>query len=213
MAIALPEPHAGGSNSLVECTRIRRSIREYSDSPISLLSLSRLLWAAQGITGTESQRATPSAGGLYPLHIRVLARHVEGLESGLYDYRGDTPSLQHTASLPSSETVQAVGIGDQPWLADSAIVMGVAANFAVPGEHFGLQPPLGERGKRYVYMEAGALAQNVHLHATDLELGCVLVAGFDDDRAREVLHLSSELEPVALICVGGLVQNSYPGRE
>lgn len=206
MAIVLPEPDAGGTKSLVECTRNRRSIREYSDSPISLLSLSRLLWAAQGITGNERKRTTPSAGGLYPLHIRFIARQVKGLESGLYDYRGDNHSLQHIGNLPSSESAQAVGIGDQPWLADSAIVIGVAANFAIPVKHFGLQPPLGERGKRYVYMEAGALAQNVHLHATDLELGCVLVAGFDDGRAREVLQLPSDLAPVALICVGGLDQ-------
>ena len=60
----------------------------------------------------------------------------------------------------------------------------------------------GERGLRYVYMETGALAQNVHLSATELELGCVLVAGFDDIRAIEVLCLSSESDPVALLCIG-----------
>ena len=202
MILELPAPDTQGAHSLVECTRTRRSIRQYSDSPISIEHLSRLLWAAQGVTQPDGKRATPSAGGLYPMHIRVLVRRVEGLEPGIYDYLGDNHSLHIIGGLPSDEAVQAVGIGNQPWLAESAAVLGVVADMDGATQHFASQPPEGERGKRYVYMETGALAQNVHLHATDLELGCVLVAGFDDTKAREVLKLSPEREPMALICLG-----------
>ncbi|MFL1406594.1 SagB/ThcOx family dehydrogenase [Marinobacter sp. M1N3S26] len=200
----LPAPDTQGIHSLVECTRTRRSIREYSDSPIPIQHLSRLLWAAQGVTRPDGKRTTPSAGGLYPLQLRVLVRRVEGLEPGIYDYLGDSHSLKIAGGLPSDEIINAVGIGDQPWLAESAAVLGVVADLAGTVRHFESQPPVGERGKRYVYMETGALTQNVHLHATDLELGCVLVAGFDDTRAREALKLSPEREPMALLCLGKL---------
>lgn len=202
MILDLPTPDTQGANSLVECTRTRQSIREYSDSPIPLQHLSRLLWAAQGVTRPDGKRTTPSAGGLYPLQLRVLVRRVEGLDPGLYDYLGDNHSLQFSGSLPPNDTMQSVGIGDQPWLSESAVLLGVVADLAGTARHFESQPPVGERGKRYVYMETGALAQNVHLHATDLELGCVLVAGFDDTLAGEVLKLSPELEPMAFLCVG-----------
>ncbi len=98
--------------------------------------------------------------------------------------------------------MEGVGIGDQPWLSESAIVIGVAARLEESTKHFASQPPKGERGKRYVYMESGALAQNVHLQATDLGLGCVLVAGFEDSQAKSVLLLPPELEPTALLCIG-----------
>ena len=68
--------------------------------------------------------------------------------------------------------------------------------------HFQRQPPQGERGARYVYMETGALAQNVHLQSTALGVGCVLVAGFDDSRVKEALRLPADLEPTALLCIG-----------
>ncbi|WP_328190151.1 SagB/ThcOx family dehydrogenase [Marinobacter sp. OP 3.4] len=202
MILDLPAPDTQGDHSLVECTRTRQSIREYSDSPIPLQHLSRLLWSAQGVTRSDGKRTTPSAGGLYPLQLRVLVRRVEGLEPGVYDYLGDSHSLRLVGRLPSDETMQSVGIGDQPWLAESAIVIGVVADLAGTVRHFESQPPVGERGKRYVYMETGALTQNVHLHATDLELGCVLVAGFDNTRATEVFKLSPKLEPMALLCLG-----------
>ncbi|MFC4257659.1 SagB/ThcOx family dehydrogenase [Marinobacter lacisalsi] len=202
MILDLPAPDTQSTHSLVACTRTRQSIRQYSMSPIPIQYLSRLLWSAQGVTRPDGKRATPSAGALYPLRIRVLVRRVEGLEPGIYDYLGDSHSLEMVGGLPSDDIIQTVGIGDQPWLVESAAVLGVVADLAGAAQHFASQPPVGERGKRYVYMETGALAQNVHLHATDLELGCVLVAGFDDIRASEVLKLSSALEPVALLCLG-----------
>lgn len=202
MILDLPAPDAQETKSLDECIRSRRSIREYSESPIPISYLSKLLWSAQSITGANGERATPSAGGLYPLHLHVLVRRVAELEPGIYEYRIDDHSLQLLDGLPPDRVIKEVGIGDQPWLSEAAVMIGVGATLTSAIEHFGSQPPEGERGKRYVYMETGALAQNVYLSATALELGCVLVAGFDDFQAKKMLRLSSELEPTALICIG-----------
>jgi SagB-type dehydrogenase family enzyme len=182
----LPTQEVSELGALAGLIASRRSVRKYENSPISVASLSQLLWSAQGITGPEGKRATPSAGGLYPLQLHILVRRVSELEPGIYNYDGGTHSLGFLNSLPE-DGLKDMAIGDQPWLNEAAIVIGIAANIESANSHFESQPPQGERGSRYVYMESGALAQNVHLQATDLGLGCVLVAGFHDSLVKEML--------------------------
>lgn len=204
MVFELPAPELQDSGSLVGCIEARRSVREYTEAPLTIGVLSQLLWAAQGVTGPGQKRATPSAGGLYPLHLQIVVQRVSGLEPGTYEYMTNSHSLKLVGDRIPSETMHELGIGDQPWLKEAAIVIGVTAKCEDAVRHFERQPPQGERGARYVYMETGALAQNVHLQSTALGLGCVLVAGFDDSRAREALRLPPGMEPTALLCIGML---------
>lgn len=202
MAFELPAPELQDSEPLVGCIRARRSVREYTNAQLPIGVLSQLLWSAQGVTGPDQKRATPSAGGLYPLYLRVLVQRVSELEPGTYEYQAESHSLERIGERVPEEELQQLGIGDQPWLKEAAIVIGVTAKLEVAVRHFEAQPPQGERGARYVYMETGALAQNVHLRSTALGVGCVLVAGFNDSKVKEALRLPSDLEPTALLCIG-----------
>lgn len=60
----------------------------------------------------------------------------------------------------------------------------------------------GERGIRYVHMEAGHAAQNVYLQAVSLGLGTVVVGAFDDESVRGVLGLSEREHPLYIMPVG-----------
>ncbi|MBT2774686.1 SagB/ThcOx family dehydrogenase [Halomonas sp. ISL-60] len=202
MAFDLPAPEQHDSKSLVGSIAARRSVREYTNAPLSIDFLSQLLWSAQGVTGPNEKRATPSAGGLYPLHLKILVQRVSALEPGIYEYQAESHSLNLMGDRIPEGAVQALGIGDQPWLKEAALVIGVTAKLDDAVRHFESQPPQGERGARYVYMETGAVAQNVHLQSTALGVGCVLVAGFDDTRVKEALRLPPDLEPTALLCIG-----------
>ncbi|KXS52817.1 SagB/ThcOx family dehydrogenase [Marinobacter persicus] len=202
MVFELPAPELQGSESLVGCIEGRRSVRQYTKAPLPIAVLSQLLWAAQGLTGPGQKRATPSAGGLYPLHLQVVVQRVSALEPGTYEYKADSHSLKLVGDRVRKEAMHELGIGDQPWLKEAAIVIGVSAKLGKAVSHFESQPPHGERGARYVYMETGALAQNVHLQSTALGAGCVLVAGFDDAKVKEALRLPSNMEPTALLCIG-----------
>lgn len=202
MVFDLPAAEQQDSKSLVGSIAARRSVREYTNAPLSIDVLSQLLWSAQGVTGTNKKRATPSAGELYPLHLKILVQRVSELEPGIYEYQSDSHSLNLIGERVPERAVQSLGIGDQPWLKEAALVIAVTAKLDDAVRHFEAQPPQGERGARYVYMETGALAQNVHLQSTALGVGCVLVAGFDDARVKEVLRLPSDLEPTALLCIG-----------
>jgi hypothetical protein len=66
---------------------VRRSVRDYTDRALSLYRLSRLLWAAQGITEERLEfRAAPSAGALYPIELYPIVHNVSDLPSGIYHY-------------------------------------------------------------------------------------------------------------------------------
>ena len=60
--ISLPAPRLEGEMSLEEAIANRRSVREFTEEPLSLEEISQLLWAAQGITDPRGLRAAPSAG-------------------------------------------------------------------------------------------------------------------------------------------------------
>jgi SagB-type dehydrogenase family enzyme len=59
-----------------------------------------------------------------------------------------------------------------------------------------------QRAERYVHMEVGHVAQNVHLQAVVLELGTVVVGAFDDAEVKRVLTLAANEEPLCLMPVG-----------
>lgn len=202
MSFVLPEPREHTSGSLIDCIASRRSVRDYSNSSLSVSELSQLLWSAQGQTGSDQLRTTPSAHGFYPLQLHILVRRISGLEPGIYEYLSMSHSLRRLTADTHEASLATAGIGDQPWLDDAALVIGVAARLNDTVRHFESQRPAGTRGIRYVYMEAGALSQNVHLQATDLGLGCVLVAGFIDAQVERILQLPAGLEPTVLMCIG-----------
>ena len=94
--IRLPPPPHKGTLSLEEAIARRRSIRDFTPEPVSLLQLSQILWAAQGISGTSwKYRTVPSAGATYPLEIlAVCGRNgVEEVDDGIYHYNVDNHSL------------------------------------------------------------------------------------------------------------------------
>ncbi len=71
----------------MEGLRERRSIRDYSSTPLSLQDLSNLLWATQGITEKALApwyRTAPSAGALHPIDTYLVVNRVEGMEPGIY---------------------------------------------------------------------------------------------------------------------------------
>jgi SagB-type dehydrogenase family enzyme len=196
--------------SSAEAIRARRSVRRYAARPIDLSRLSRLLEAGQGITGADGKRATPSAHGLYPLALFVVAGNVDGLASGLHSYDpgsdpGSDPGAKALARLAAGDLragLRAAALEDQPWLAEAPAALVVAADMARARAAFAAQPPAGRRGARYVYLEAGALVQNVCLQATALGLATVFVGGFDDAKMAAALDLPEPFAPVGLICVG-----------
>jgi SagB-type dehydrogenase family enzyme len=194
-AIRLPDPLRGGGPSLEEALLRRRSIREYSDEPLRLLELSQLLWAAQGITDPRGLRTAPSAGGTYPLEIYVVVGAVEGLGAGVYKYAPAGHSLARVRGGDARAELAGAALG-QRWVEEAAIDIIIAADYGRTTARY------GDRGIRYVHMEAGHAAQNVLLQAAALGLGAVPVGAFDDDAVRRALGSPPNERPLYVIPIG-----------
>jgi SagB-type dehydrogenase family enzyme len=193
--IKLPEPQHDSQVSLEQSLRERRSIRSYSGQPLTLEELSQLLWAAQGFTDPRGYRTAPSAGGLYPLELHIVAGEVDGLAAGVYRYQPDGHQLVKTLEGDKRAELAEAALG-QEWVKEGAIAIVFAAVYQRTTVKY------GERGIRYVHMEAGHAAQNLCLQATALGLGAVTVGAFYDKEVSQLLNLPAEEEPLYIIPVG-----------
>ncbi len=200
--LTLPYPK---SNRVLENVLLnRRSVREWRDAPIDFEDLSLVLWSSYGVVEEIDgwfRKTSPSAGATYPMEIYVVIgeRGVvsrEGfLEAGVYKYdplrhslriikRGDFRRDLYRASL------------EQEWVLKAPISIVLCAVYSRTTRRY------GERGYRYVYMEAGHVAQNIYLITTALGLGTVAVGAFYDDEVAEVISSSHDEAPLYILPVG-----------
>jgi len=172
--IKLPEPIYKSNISVEEALSKRRSIRTYSGENLTIEEVSQLLWAAQGITSPWGGRTAPSAGALYPLELYLIVGDIEGIDKGVYKYRPEEHELEKVAEGDKRAELAEAAVR-QEHVRDAAIDIVFTAVYARTTWKY------GERGVRYVYMEAGHAAQNVYLQAVSLNLGTVVIGAFFDD--------------------------------
>lgn len=194
-AVSLPEPRYDSEVSLEAALLKRRSVRKFADKPLTLAEISQLCWAAQGISGrTNRYRNTPSAGALCPLELYLLAGNVEGLSSGAYKYNPEGHELFLTVKGDIREDLASAAIY-QTFISEAPATFIIAAVYGRTTVKY------GQRGIRYVYMEAGHAAQNIYLQAQALGLGTVTVGAFDDEEVKSVLKMANE-EPLYIMPTG-----------
>lgn len=193
--IGLPEPVTDGKISVESALLARCSTRNFKNLPLRLEEVSQLLWAAQGVTHRENYRTCPSAGATYPLEIHLVTGDVSGLAAGTYRYQVNDHSLaqERTADLRSKLAEAALG---------QSMIACAPASLAISAVYERTTRRYGQRGIRYVFMEAGHAAQNVHLQAEALGLGTVVIGAFQDDRIKEILGLRLDEEPLYLMPFG-----------
>ena len=187
--IALPAPRLEGDASLEETIAGRRSVREFTDEPLSLEEISQLLWAAQGITDPRGLRSAPSAGALYPLELYLA------VAEGVYYYQPPAHALHVVWKEDRRRALWEAGLR-QGALGEAPAI------FVVTAVYERTEVKYGERAERYVQLEAGHAAQNILLQAVALELGAVPIGAFYDDQVQAALHLPADHNPLYLIPVG-----------
>ena len=204
MVIDLPQPIENKLFSLSKAFKSRETKREYLDKAISLQHLSTLLFAAQGKRAGSNKLFAPSAQEQYPLTLNIVIKNVTGLSEGLYQYNTENHSLSLIETGQFSKPLEEAAIGEQAWVSQAAVIFIVCSDIQSMNKHFAEQQPLNQRGERYCYIEVGAVAQNVQLQSTTLDIGMVLVGGFNNEHVKTVLKLSFNQEPSALLCLGNI---------
>lgn len=193
--VKLPAPRNKSDTSIEEALLKRRSVREYSKSSVTLAEISQLLWAAQGMTGRDGSRTAPSAGALYPLEVYILAGHVDGLAAGIYRYEPRTHEL--TLVVKGDKRIDIYNAAlEQKSIRDGAATIIISAVYERTTWKY------GERGMRYVHMEAGHAAQNVYLQAVSLDLGTVVIGAFQDSRVKKIVQMADTETPLYIMPLG-----------
>ncbi len=188
MELKLPKPILEGRKSLEECIYERESVRRYQDKAIEIEKISQILWAAQGKKGHK--RMVPSAGATYPLEIYVTLK-----DKGYFHY----DFKKHILKLITEENIGkklAKESWDQKFIEEAYLNILICANYSRTTQRY------GERGIRYVYMEVGHCAQNIHLEAIALDLVSVPIGAFQDDGVKKVMRLPTNLVPLYIIPIG-----------
>ena len=190
LEVAAPDTSSSSvSMPLDEALARRRSVREYTAEPVGNEAISKLLWAAQGITDRKGDRTAPSAGALFPLEVYAVTAR------GVFHYE---PQHRRLSRIDTADIRPALARAahSQSAVRTAPLILAFAA------VHSRTASKYGTRAERYVNLEAGHAAQNVLLEATALGLGAVAVGAFDDDALDRALSLPGEQRPVYLIAVG-----------
>lgn len=192
--IDLPAPKTLhlGRLPLIEAIEARRSLRQYSDVPLTLEELSYLLWCTQGVKrvvpGQATFRTVPSAGARHPFETYLLVNRVEGLPAGLYRFL----ALSHRLALLSTEAGIAEGLVaaclGQEFVKESAVTfIWVAVPYRTAWRY-------GERAYRYLHLDAGHVCQNLYLAAVGIQAGACAIGAFSDEGVNALLGLDGKEE-------------------
>ncbi|MBN1401156.1 MAG: SagB/ThcOx family dehydrogenase [Anaerolineae bacterium] len=197
--VAFDAPSTKGGASLWSALRDRRSVRSFGGRPVTKLELSRLLWAAQGIThrtGEFAFRTAPSAGALYPVETYVVVHQVEGIGPGIYHYQVEAHALEELQSGDFRLAVARAAL-NQRMAAEADAVFIWTAIFARSKWKY------DERAYRYIYLDAGHIAQNVALAAVAQGLGSCQIAALYDEEVNALLGVDGQTESVLYMTVVG----------
>ena len=199
LKVRLDPPAVQDGMPIWETVGGRRSVRDFARDPVSLAELSQMLWASQGITLQEMDwgfRAAPSAGALYPVETYLSVQNVSGLEPGIYHYSPGDHAVELVKGGAFGTRLAEAAL-DQDFLADAGVVFSWTAVFARSAWKY------AERAYRYIYLDAGHIAQNVALAAVALGLGSCQVAALYDDEVNALLGVDGEEESVLYLTAVG----------
>jgi SagB-type dehydrogenase family enzyme len=189
-AHALPQPLVVGLSSFEEILAARRSVRQFTDKPLTLEQIAQLCWAGQGITEpNKGLRTSPSAGATFPIELYIVTA------DGVDHYLPAGHKMQRHAAGDLRPAVKAAAnnqesIGQAP---ACVVITGMIERTA---------KKYGERAERYCYVEAGHVGQNILLQATSLKLAGVPIGGFDDDKVAAALKLPKDHRVLYMLAIG-----------
>jgi len=201
-AVQLPSQFQESTFNFAEVLRRRKSVRSFSLQSLSKVDLAFLLWASTGIQRIEHGyefRTTPSAGALYPIETYVVANNVEDLSEGIYHYNIKNHLLEEI-KLGNFGSKLAHAALDQEMCADASVVFIWTAVFERSKWKY------QQRAYRYIYLDAGHVAQNLALASASVNCGSCQVGAFFDDEINSILNIDGLQESTICLSVVGHIK-------
>lgn len=192
--VALPIPKLTGGEGLWSLmARSRESLAE--GGRISQQNISQILWAAAGFT-YSGQRTHISAADTSGIETYLIAQQLDSCFSGVYHYNTKDHSLEY---LVNSEPARAL----EHCLIIPNDITAYAAMLVFTGLPKRIDDGAASRVYRYLYLEAGAIAQAAMLAAHSLGLACYFTTEFYDDELANLLQVGGVHEfPLCALLLG-----------
>jgi SagB-type dehydrogenase family enzyme len=203
--IDLPEVSPAGFDGLTlsEAIAVRRSIRSFTDDPLSLAELSYLLWATQGVKqifkqGLATVRTVPSAGARHPLETYLVAHNVDGLDPAVYRYLPLDHRVARTSDHPSPGAVTRACLGQD-------FVERCSVTFVWTAVPYRTEWRYGLASAKLIALDAGHLCQNLYLACQEIGAGTCAIGAYDQDSADRLLGVDGKDELVVYLAPVGKV--------
>jgi len=188
--LPMPEEIPAINIDFMAAVELRTSVRDYQNMPISLLELSFLLWCTQGVKQVLGDKATlrtvPSAGARHAFETYLLINNVEGIKPGLYRFL----ALEHKLAEVNMTDIISGEISNA--CLGQKIVLTSAVTFIWAVDVARMTWRYGERGYRYLHLDAGHICQNLYLSAQVIGCGACAIAAFDDELLNSAVGIDGE---------------------
>jgi SagB-type dehydrogenase family enzyme len=183
--------------NLSEAIKNRQSRRNYTQEPLTMMELSYLLWATQGIrlnAGDFTFRNVPSAGCRHALETYLAVFNVvesengEKLEQGIYRYLPLTHELllefeeDHLPEKMIKATFNQIFSGKS------------AVTFIWTSIPYRMEWRYGLDSHKVIAMDAGHVGQNMYLACEAIGAGTCAIGAYDQEYLDELLRLDGEDE-------------------
>ncbi len=189
--IQLPRPVTDGGMPLMNALSVRRSGREFSDRALNELTLSSLLWAANGINRpSDGRRTAPTGRNVQDIDVYVM------LPDAVYLYDAAGNKL---ITVNPGDHRKAAGMQDFARRAKANLIY-------VHDRKRAMKTPETEV-MRYAGIHAGAIMQNVYLFCAKEGLVTVARGHLDYDALAKALKLAPSERIILAQTVG------YPAEE
>lgn len=180
--------------NLFDLISARKSKRDFHRDPTSLDELAIVLRYSCGNTSPlendRHSRAQPSAGGRFPIEIYpIVFRKNADFEAGLYHYNVKDNNLDVLWAREFSDA-DVDELFPHPGVKNASMVLVMTAVFNRT------QAKYGERGYRYILLEAGHIGQNIYLTTEALGLKCCALGGTRDEALEKLLDIDGVTESV-----------------
>ncbi len=173
-AIQLNDPDMSRGSSLMQSLQQRKSVRSYSEKPLSTQDLSDLLWAAYGVNRPdEKKRTIPTASNVQDIDLYLFTAE------GIYLYDASENMLN-----PVLEGDFRAEAGIQDFVGTAPVTIVIVSDLS--------RYRRGDEAarRRYAAMHTGSVSQNISLFCAANNMGTVAIGMLDYDAVKERLGLS-----------------------
>ena len=188
----------------------RQSQLKFTGDPLTLIELSFLLWATQGVRKVLHEaavlRTVPSAGYRHPFETYLAVMNVENLEPGFYRYLPLDNALvfvKNPANLPGHLAAATHG---QSFAGQAAVTF----IWTVIPER--TEWRYAEASYKVIALDAGHVCQNLYLACEAISAGTCAIAAYNQSLVDHLLGVDGEEEFSIYLAPVGKVSSSAVNR-